>query len=268
MRVRVYDKLTDSYFHSEVYAIINTGWYEKHLVLVPAPSGHYMKFYDYLDKSDKASVPSVLINTIVSEYPTDWIYVRSGSVDILLTEYQQRLSQSEIRFFEYMGFSWLYVNKEVLTKLLFGEHLVIKGSLFETRLIDTHVSGWNYIETTSDINALLEFAYGFHDSVIKSISYVSGAYVNDDKSMYPSADIRTVTVLIDSQWCATIELIFEGVTALNLRPPADNCTADIFGASLFIKNASVSFFDSEIDMPDTTNSGTWVNSYSLRWRTI
>ncbi len=68
--------------------------------------------------------------------------------------------------------------------------------------------------------------------------------------------------------CTTIELIFDGVTALNLRPPADICTADIFGASLFIKNVSVYFFDSEIDMPDTTNSDIWVNSYSLRWRKI
>lgn len=268
MRVRVYDKLADSYFHSEVYAIINTGWYEKHLVLVPSPNGNYMKFYDYLDKSDNGNIPTVLINTIVSEHPTGWIYVRSDSVDTLLTEYQQRLSQLETRFFEYMGFSWLYENKEVLSKLLLGERLVLQGSLFETKLIDSRIKGWNYIETVADINTLLEYAYGFHDSVIKSINYVSGAYVNDDKSMYPSADIRKVTVLLDSQWCESIELVFEGVTALNLRPPADNYMADISGASLFIKNASVFFFDSDIDMPDTTNDGTWISSYSLRWQII
>lgn len=53
MRIRVYDKHLGSYFQSEVYAIINTGYYEKYLVSVPSESGGYMKLYDYLDKSDK-----------------------------------------------------------------------------------------------------------------------------------------------------------------------------------------------------------------------
>ena len=31
---------------------------------------------------------------------------------------------------------------------------------------------------------------GFHDAVIRGLDYVSGAYVNADKSMYPLADVR------------------------------------------------------------------------------
>lgn len=268
MRVRVYDKLTDSYFYSEVYARINTGWYEKHLVVVPSPDGSYMKFFNYLDKSGNGTPANVLINTITPEHPKEWVYFRSESVDILLPEYQQTLSGLEIRFFEYMGFSWLYEEKEVLSKLLAGESVPIQNGLFETQLIDSKIDGWNYIETTTDIANLLEYAHGFHDSVIRSITYTSGAYVNDDKSMFPLADIRKVNVLFDSQWCESIELIFEGVTALNLRPPSDNYTADIWGASLFTKNASVFFFDSDVDVPDTTNDGTWINSYSLRWKIL
>lgn len=33
MWLRVYDKRTNSYFVSEIYAIINSGYYEKYLVL-------------------------------------------------------------------------------------------------------------------------------------------------------------------------------------------------------------------------------------------
>ena len=51
MRIRVYDKHLGSYFQSEVYAIINTGYYEKYLVSVPSENGGGMKGYDYSGKS-------------------------------------------------------------------------------------------------------------------------------------------------------------------------------------------------------------------------
>ncbi|HWQ41880.1 MAG TPA: hypothetical protein VN456_07570 [Desulfosporosinus sp.] len=50
-----------------------------------------------------------------------------------------------------------------------------------------------------------------------------------------------VTMGFDSQWCGTIELVFEGVTAFNLRPAGDNNTADIWAASLIVKGTSVFF---------------------------
>lgn len=264
MRVRVYDKQSGICFQSEVYAIINTGYYEKYLVSVPFGNGGYMKLFDYLDKSDQ-NLP-VLVNLVTPQGPEGWIYKQTGKVDRQFEEYRHVLGPS-ILFFEYRGFPWLWEDTDTLGALLRGESVLIRGSLFENRLYsDTALPGWNYVMTQEDADAFQRSVCGFHDAVIRGLDYVSGAYVNADKSMYPLADVRSVSILIQSQQCRDFEMIFEGVTALNLRPAADKYTADIYDASLFVRDASVFFSDSCLEKPDTSYEGTWITAYGLRWR--
>ena len=80
MKVRVLDKETGRYFKSEVYALVNTGWYERRLVRMPGENGGSMRFFDYLDR--EAQGHPVLINMIVPGNSPDWIWRRSdrGSV--------------------------------------------------------------------------------------------------------------------------------------------------------------------------------------------
>lgn len=61
-------------------------------------------------------------------------------------------------------------------------------------------------------------------------------------------------------------MIFEGVTALNLRPAGDSYTAEISEASLFVKDESIFFCDDYLEKIDRTYQGTWIIAYSLRWR--
>jgi hypothetical protein len=99
-----------------------------------------------------------------------------------------------------------------------------------------------------------------------SAHYTSGAYVDNNKAMHATATLRKVTILLESQWCNPIELVFEGVTTLNLRPPKDNYSADIFGASVFVKDETIFFFDSNMEELDVAYTGTWISAYSLRWK--
>jgi len=96
--------------------------------------------------------------------------------------------------------------------------------------------------------------------------YISGSYVDNKKWMYCMDDVRQVTMRFDSQCCRPIEMIFEGVTALNLRPASENYTSEIHAASLFLRNASIFFCDEQMDDIDKTYEGTWIESYNLRWR--
>ena len=218
MRVRVYDKQSGICFQSEVYAIINTGYYEKYLVSVPFGNGGYMKLFDYLDKSDQ-KLP-VLVNLVTPQGPEGWIYKQTGKVDRQFEEYRHVLGPS-ILFFEYRGFPWLWEDTDTLGALLRGESVLIRGSLFEDRLYsDTALPGWNYVMTQEDADAFQRSVCGFHDAV----------------------------------------------TALNLRPAADKYTADIYDASLFVRDASVFFSDSCLEKPDTSYEGTWITAYGLRWR--
>lgn len=265
MIVCVYDNTTKTYFKSEVYAKINTGWYEKQLVKVPNADGEYFKFVDYLDKTYTPS--KVLINMILPNIPSDWIGIKSASVEKNLEGYENMI-YDEIKFFEYIGFSWLFNDKPTLTKLLKGESILLKGSIFEDKLLSSYKSGWNYIETQYDIDQLMNQTAGFHDSIIKTINYVSGGYVEINKSMQACDSLRKATFIIDSQISDSIEIVFEGITALNIRPAADNCSAEIYQASLFIQDCLIFFSDDIVTAFDTSHNGTWITSYSARWRFI
>ncbi len=264
MRVRVFDSKRNLFFKSEVYAVINSGYYEKQLVYVPNEVGGYFKFFDYLDKTNDA-LP-VLINTIISQRPDAWIFKRAKSVDEILIPYQNRLSEN-IRFFEYNGFPWLWENVETLTKLLTGKSVPIQGSIFEGKVYsDILQPSWRFIENQEDANLFMEEVCGFHDSVIKELHYISGAFVDPDNSMMPVADKRSVTMQIQSQQCRNFTLEFEGVTALNLRPATDNYTDDIYDATLIVQDEQIFFSDSFMERIDLAYEGTWVSAYSLKWK--
>ena len=238
MRVRVYDKKTNTYFKSEVYAIINSRYYEKVLVLTPEYMGNCLRLYDYLDKADN-ELP-VLINSITIERPCEWIYMKSHSVNEQLVRYKGLL-ESDIKFFEYSGFSWLWNDTDSLIKLLHGESISLRGSIFEKNIYSNmKQTEWKYIETEDDVNLFMKQTYSFHDSIIKEVNYVSGNFVDSDKIMN-ATNLRKVVLRVDSQQCSNIEMIFEGVTALNLRPPLDNYFGDIYEASIIVKDASVFF---------------------------
>lgn len=98
------------------------------------------------------------------------------------------------------------------------------------------------------------------------MNYISGAYVDDKNRIHCTDEVRQVTMRFDSQWCRPIEMVFEAVVALNLRPFQDNQSSWLYDASLFVQNETVFFFDSHIDAIDRTYDGTWIESYGLRWR--
>jgi len=265
MKVRVFYRLRNDYFVSEVYALINTGWYEKVLVIAPSDNGEYIKFFDYIDK-DEPKNHRTLIDKIILPYHKNWIHKRTKSVDNVIDDYANLLPIGT-RFFEFIGFSWLYEDKALLTKLLSGDAVLLKGSAFENNLYSTKLNGWSYIESDDDIASFLQQTSGLHDSVIAEINYNSGAYVDNEKSMHMTRN-RALTARIDSQWCKSLEIVFEGVTALNLRPPAENYGDEIYDVSLYIKNACIFFADSYLEQVDKAYDGTWVSSFSMRWRFI
>jgi hypothetical protein len=51
---------------------------------------------------------------------------------------------------------------------------------------------WNEINTAKDIEIFMETYGYFHDSCLKEIRYLSGAYVNSNLSMYPVNHKRIV----------------------------------------------------------------------------
>ena len=131
---------------------------------------------------------------------------------------------------------------------------------------------WKEIKDNSDIMQFRKEIYGFHDSCIKEISYISGAYVNGDLSMYPVNDRRVLRVLLQRQYekNSMIEMEFHGLKGLKLFPVDENYSCDIIDSTMLIKDGYVYWCDcgglSEADLEDY--SGTLICASKLRWRAI
>lgn len=131
---------------------------------------------------------------------------------------------------------------------------------------------WNEIENRDDLFEFLDIVSFFHDSCIKEIKYLSGAYVDDDLSMYPVNDSRILSIVIQRQFenIHTIEMRFEKLKFLKLYPVDDSYTCEIHDATLLWKDECIWWCDcgglSEADIADY--NGTVICASKLRWRSI
>ncbi|MBE6865611.1 MAG: hypothetical protein E7492_01445 [Ruminococcaceae bacterium] len=131
---------------------------------------------------------------------------------------------------------------------------------------------WNYINTETDVQQFMNNMIYFHDSCIKEIKYISGAYVDEDLSMYPLNDKRILKVIIQRQFenNSMIELEFTGIKWLKLFPIQEGYTCEIFESTLLLNNSGVYWSDCggmvEGDFEDY--GGTSICASKLRWRAI
>lgn len=79
---------------------------------------------------------------------------------------------------------------------------------------------WETISSSDEISQFMEKVYYFHDSCIKEMNYISGAYVEDSLWMHPLNDRRILRVIIQRQFAedSMIELEFQGLKYLKLFP--------------------------------------------------
>ena len=131
---------------------------------------------------------------------------------------------------------------------------------------------WNEIVNIQDINHFMETVCCFHDSCIKEIKYVSGAYVNENLSMHPINDKRVLKVIVQRQFedNPMIEMEFVGLKKLKLCPVDENYTCEILDATMFMKDSCIWWCDcggvSELNLEDY--DGTIICASQFRWRTI
>lgn len=127
----------------------------------------------------------------------------------------------------------------------------------------------------SDENALKKFMESvlyFHDSCIKELKYISGAYVQEELSMYPVNDRRILSIIIQRQYeeNSMIEMEFQGLKYFKLSPVDNGYTCEILDATMILKENCIYWCDCggllETDLDDY--DGTVVCASKLRWRPI
>lgn len=131
---------------------------------------------------------------------------------------------------------------------------------------------WFEITSSNDICQLMEQIYYFHDSCIKELKYVSGAYVNDELSLYPINNARLLEIIIQRQYenPSMIELQFKDLKFMKLFPLGPEYTCEIQGATILIKDNYIYWGDSDGLSEDNIKDydGTLICAKRLRWRAI
>lgn len=131
---------------------------------------------------------------------------------------------------------------------------------------------WNEIIDNNDLIRLMESVCYFHDSCIKEMKYVSGAYVDENLSMYPINDRRLLKIIIQRQFndISMIELEFEGLKYLRLFPANEQYTCEILGSTMIMKDNCIYWCDCDgLSENDIDNyGGTLICASKLRWRSI
>lgn len=131
---------------------------------------------------------------------------------------------------------------------------------------------WHEICTEKDISFLMETVGYFHDSCLKELKYVSGAYVNADLSMHPINDTRELKMIIQRQdeSPSAIELVFSGLNYCKLFPCNEQFTCEILDATLLWKDGDILWADcGDLRAEEVEKySGTIISAAGLRWRAV
>lgn len=148
------------------------------------------------------------------------------------------------------------------------------------------MESWIEVKTKKNIDELMSYFHGFHDSCISSIRYVTGNQVSDNKSMkFGELNDYEAIVIFESQWGGPIELCFNGVRRMHLVGMEDNYFPDISGATIIFANnilpckfnlpketivwANDAYFDIKyIDNALTEPSITYIIAHQLKWRKL
>lgn len=104
---------------------------------------------------------------------------------------------------------------------------------------------WNDIRDEKTLEEFMESMDFFHDSCMKEMKYVSGAYVEEDLGMYPVNDRRILNVIIQRQYeeNSMIEMEFSGMKYLQLKPVVEEWTGEINDATMILKEDRVYWCD-------------------------
>lgn len=126
---------------------------------------------------------------------------------------------------------------------------------------------WQVIRTNDEILRFMEKVCNFHDSCIKEVRYVSGAYVGENLSMHPLNNRRVLRGVIQrqSEKDSMIEMEFRGLKRLKLFPVDESHACEILDSTMIRKDGSIYWCDlSEADLDDYT--GALICTSEMRWR--
>lgn len=263
MRARVYDKVNQTYYLSEVYGIMNWGG-DRYIVESNEKDEQRLCLVESVDFTApvpyRENIECIDCNKDLGK--ASWIYPNRGELAQINKVLENTYNHEALHSF--CGYEYIWKQQEKLTELIVQG--IVPYHEFGNIKIDTKLPDWNYIENKQDIDRLMKEFLGFHDSVIQQINYITGDYVDKDGSMCLSESYeKKIQMVFDSQWSGSIEIVFEAVKVLHLVPP-ESYVGNLYDASIFIQDFMIYFYDTAFDKIPDSYDGTCVKALGMRWR--
>jgi hypothetical protein len=249
MFVRVYDKPNSRYYKSIVYGTINVGWFLQYIVLNSLEN--CFELVEYLDKSIK---PAQSLVEIIQRDNEDFKVYENA----LLLKYKHYCKQNEksMDIDKLCGYSDVCENFEFIADIIENKSVSAEKYAIQLRKFSDK-DKWDYIQTQEDANDFMKLFVGFHDSTLDKLVY-------DEEYGY-----TRVTVTFDnSNWYGVVELCFEGLLELNIRPAKENYDRYIYEATMLVENETVFWTDRYMENEDISHNGSYIKAMNLKWRKI
>lgn len=249
MYARIYDKEQDRYYKSIVYCGINHGYYRQYVVLNPYTD--CFELVDYLDKSNSDLKPLV---EIIQYNHEEWRSYQNA----LLLKYKHycKKNNKEVGIDFLLGYPDVCENHEFISSIIERKSVTrTESGIFIRNLSDANE--WNYIQTQDEANEFMKLFAGFHDSTLEKL------YYEDEQG-----STNVVVTFDNSGWYGIVELCFEGVLAINIRPAKENYSRDIYEGTLLIHDETVLWADWYMENEDLSFDGSYIKALNLKWRKI
>lgn len=248
MYARIYDKKHDRYYKSVVYCAVNDGWFRQYVVLNPH-TGNF-ELVDYLDKESGENKPLV---QIIRDDHEGWKKYEHA----LLLKHKAWCSANGVD----MNVKFLWGYPEVCENYAFLFDILSRGTVqaeeAEIPIRDLADDGWNELRTQEDADGFMKLFAHFHDSTLESLTYRE-----------QSGCTSVHAVFDNSGWYGIVELCFEAVQAVNIRPAQENYSREIFEATLRVRDESVLWADWYMEEEDLSFDGSYIKALNLKWRKI
>lgn len=127
---------------------------------------------------------------------------------------------------------------------------------------------WNEIKTRNDVEKLNDMFDNFHDSYLKEMSFSSGCFIDEKLKMH-EINNPTARFLFQRAWRnpAVIEIQFENVIQVNIKPNSKNEFSDIMIAHLYLEDNVYFWSARDYEFKeDGKDNYTWIASRGVKWR--
>lgn len=249
MFARVYDKPNRRYYKSIVYGTIGDGWFLQYIVLNPFKN--CFELIEYLDKSIEPA--QALIEIIQIENDDFKIYEKASLLKI--THYCKKNGKS-IDIDKLWGYSDVCENLDFIADIIENKSVLAEKYSIQLRQLSDK-DEWNYIQTQEDANKFMVLFVDFHDSTLEKLVY-------DEEHGYT----RVTAIFDNSGWYGIVELCFEGLLELNIRPAKENYDRNIYEGTMLVENETVFWADGYMETENLAYDGSYIKAMNLKWRKI